>query len=279
MDDKRHLSSLRRGLSALCLLNIHGRVTTGQLAKHCRVPRTTAHRILATLVDEGYVHHDPSSHAYTLTAQVRRLTSGFGRDGLVSEVGRPVLDRLCRKLMMPCGLATPVGLDMVLQVVTDSDAPLALGRLPEGTAFPITYGASGHVYLAHCTAQKRKQLIALAQMSSGSFVDLYQPPIPDDEALDEIRRRGYAFNPGAEPGCREGLLAVPIHFNGAYIASLTLRIMNRVLSLDMVLQRHLGPLERAAREIERGLHRRGVDSDALSAPRADRPLMENHALV
>lgn len=253
--DRRHLSSLRRGLSALSLLNFHGRVTTTQLAKHCAVPRTTAHRILATLVDEGYVIHNEASHCYSLSSQVRRLASGLNRDSLISEAGRPILQALCKKLMMPSGLTTPVGENMVLQVSTDSEAPLALGRVPEGTAFPATYGPSGHIFLAHCGIEQRRQLIALASMSSGSFVALQQPPVPSDEALDEIRARGYAVSLGAEPGCREGLFAVPVHFNGAYIASLTLRFMNRVHSASAILERHLDIVQQASKDIEQELNR------------------------
>jgi DNA-binding IclR family transcriptional regulator len=264
MSDKRHLSSLRRGLSALSLLNYHGRVTTTQLARHCGVPRTTAHRILATLVDEGYVVHNEASHCYSLSSQVRRLASGFSRDGLVSEAGRPVLQRLCKQLMMPSGLTTPVGGDMVLQVSTDFEAPLALGRVPEGTAFPATYGPSGHVYLA---------------LSSGSFVSLYRPPLPTDDLLDMILDRGYAVGLGAEPGCREGLIAVPVLFNGAYIASLTLRFMNRVHSVGTILERHLPVLRSAAEEIEDELNRRSRDQGDLDRAEAAPPPLVHRSAV
>ncbi len=264
MTDKNHLSSLRRGLAALNLLNFHGRVTTTQLAKHCGVPRTTAHRILATLVDEGYVVHNEASHCYSLSSQVRRLASGFSQDGLVAEAGRPVLQSLCKKLMMPSGLTTPIGGNMVLQVSTDFEAALALGRIPEGTAFPITYGLSGHVYLAHCGVEKRSQIIALARMSSGSFVALKQPPVPSDVALDAIRERGYAIGVGAEPGCREGLIAVPVYFNGAYIASLTLRFMNRVHSAKTILVQYLDIVQEASREIEQELNRKSSEQGAAA---------------
>jgi DNA-binding IclR family transcriptional regulator len=278
MSDKRHLSSLRRGLSALSLLNYHGRVTTTQLARHCGVPRTTAHRILATLVDEGYVVHNEASHCYSLSSQVRRLASGFSRDGLVSEAGRPVLQRLCKQFMMPSGLTTPVGGDMVLQVSTDFEAPLALGRVPEGTAFPATYGPSGHVYLAHCGVEQRRQIVALAALSSGSFVSLYRPPLPTDDLLDIILDRGYAVGLGAEPGCREGLIAVPVLFNGAYIASLTLRFMNRVHSVGTILERHLPVLRSAAEEIEDELNRRSRDQGDLDrAEAAPPPLVHRSA--
>jgi DNA-binding IclR family transcriptional regulator len=268
MTDKRHLSSLRRGLSALSLLNFHGRVTTTELAQHCGVPRTTAHRILATLVEEGFVVHNEASHSYALSSQVRRLASGFSRDGLVSEAGRPILQDLCKKLMMPSGLTTPMGENMVLQVSTDFDAPLALGRVPEGTAFPITYGSSGHVYLAYCSVEQRRQIIALASMSSGSFVALQQPAVPSNEALDTIRARGYAIGLGAERDCREGLLAVPVLFNGAYIASLTLRFMNRVHSTGTILERYLDIVQQASRDIERELDRMASEQAMSKTPAA-----------
>ncbi len=259
MTDKNHLSSLRRGLAALSLLNYHGRVTPSQLAKHCDVPRTTAHRILATLVDEGYVVHDEVSHYYSLSSQVRRLASGFSQDGLVAEAGRPVLQDLCKKLMMPSGLTTPVGGNMVLQVSTDFNAPLALRRLPEGTAFPITFGSSGHVYLAHCGVEQRRKIIAMAALSSGSFVGLRHPPVPSDATLDAMRVSGYAVGRGADADCREGLLAVPVYFNGAYVASLTLRFMNRIYSLEAILEKFLVVVQEASKDIEQELNRKASE--------------------
>ena len=247
MDEKKHLSSLRRGLEALRLLNIRDHLTGSELAAHLKIPRTTAHRILETLASDGYLIHDEVKHWFHLSTKVRHIAFGFNRDSLLAEVARPVLLSLCRETLMPVGLTSPVGQQMVTQVSTDHDAPLALDRIEEGSTFPITIGASGHIYLAHCAKDVRDKLIATA-VNTAKPKSAYLPP--SDAEFDRIRSNQYAFSPPYEDG-REGLIAVPVYLNGGYVAGIYLRYMRRVVTKNTVIQVLLPKLRSAAIEIER----------------------------
>lgn len=252
LTDKRHLSSLKRGLAALSILNLEDRLTPTQLSRRLGVPRTTAHRILQTLVAEGYVIHDGASRSYHLGSEVRRLAQGFNRDSLVAEVARPALRALCAQLLTPVGLAAPRGHDIVIQVSMDYEAPLALNRLPEGTAFPVTYGPSGHLFLAHCDPDLRRQIVAGAALSPAARRP--SPPRPPGDAeLRRIRRRGYALSVSRDANIAEGVLATPIYLDGTFIASIHLRFMKRVVSPASAVERYLQPLLASARQIEQTL--------------------------
>ena len=148
---------------------------------------------------------------------------------------------------MPVGLTSPVGQQMVTQVSTDHEAPLALDRIEEGKTFPLMLGASGYIYLAHCAKDVRDKLISTAILSTPQSKSSAPP---SDAEFDRIRSNKYAFSPSRE-GWAEGLVAVPIYLNDEYVAGIHLRFMKRVLTKANVLQSLLPKLQAAALEIER----------------------------
>ena len=244
--DRRHLSSLRRGMNALTALSMTGRMTAAELAKRINVPRTTAHRILDTLVSEGYVIHNEHSHCFQLSHKVRQLAQGHHRDDTLSHIARPILRSFCREILLPVGLTARVGHEIVLQVSMDHEAPLAHHYLPEGFAFPITFGAVGRLFLAHCTEEVRRELIAAAFSTSPKYLTLHPPPTSVE--LDAIRDLGYAIS--ARPGAREGVLAVPIFLKGQYLAGAHLRFPNRPTAVNETLDLYLLRIQNVARSIE-----------------------------
>jgi DNA-binding IclR family transcriptional regulator len=246
MTDKQYLNSLRRGLETLSILNVKDSLTGSELARRLNIQRTTAHRILETLASEGFVTHDLEGRCFRLSAKVRHIAFGFNRDGLVSEIARPILQSLCRETSMPVGLTTPVGPSMVIQVSTDHDAPLALEQVREGATFPLTLGASGHIFLAHCTREVRTALLANCTTNDPNAISA---TTLSDEEFDRIRRLGYAISP-ARAQWIEGLVAVPVYLEGEYVASAHIRYMRRVVGEARVVQTLLPKLRTAVAEIE-----------------------------
>lgn len=269
MDGKQHVNSLRRGLEALRILNMKDRLTGSELARRLKIPRTTAHRILETLAHEGYVLHDLANRCFRLSTKVRHIAFGFNRDSLIAEIARPVLQDLCRETLMPVGLTTPVGPQIVTQVATDHEAPLALERIKEGATFPLLQGASGHIFLAHCTPDIRNRLLSAAAQA-GSQGDAGLRP-PTDAEFDRIRRDGYAISPPRE-GWPEGLIAIPVHLDGNYVAGIHLRFMRRVLPEASVVQLLLPKLRAAGQEIEKRLADNFAETPSLHS-RINGPLL------
>ena len=77
MDSDQELKSLKRGLKAMTLINTAGSITISELSRALDLPRTTAERVLMTLLSEGYVARDPQTKRYFLTTRVRGLSHGF----------------------------------------------------------------------------------------------------------------------------------------------------------------------------------------------------------
>ena len=106
------LVRLRRGLSLLALLNQHETLTTAQAAKSLGLPRTTAQRIITTLILEGYVERVPMSSLYRLTPTVNLLSGGFTDESWITHVASPLLFAKTQEINWPLTLATPFGRDM-----------------------------------------------------------------------------------------------------------------------------------------------------------------------
>jgi DNA-binding IclR family transcriptional regulator len=132
--------------------------------------------------------------------------------------------------------------------------------LPEGTSFPVTYGPSGHVYLAHCSREVRREMIEAAE-SSPTTNRLGAGVAPSDDELDRILADGYGLR--VPPDLSEGVLAVPVYFGGAYVGGIHMRFMKRVLSRATVISRYLPRLQQAARDIESHLATQISETPAL----------------
>lgn len=258
---RRHLSSLKRGMDALTVLSMTGRVTAAEMGKRINVPRTTAHRILDTLVAEGYVLYNPYNHCFQLTRQVRRLAGASNRDELLSAVARPILRDLCREMLLAVGLVAPVGRDLMLKVAMDGEAPLSIAHLPEGFYFPVTFGACGRLFLAHCTEAVRSEFISDAIASKPTYLTSHAPPT--DAELNDIFKTGYAIS--ARPAAPEGVLAVPVYADGDYVASVHVRFTNRENAIPDAIKTYLPRLLQAARDVEAAF------VEALGPEGQDRP--------
>jgi IclR family mhp operon transcriptional activator len=107
--------SLGRGLRMLALLNAGGDHRVSSLARAVKLPRSTAFRILCTLVEEGYVARDPVTDVYYPTAMVLALSDGFDAMARLVHAARPLVTELGRKLVWPVTLATPSGTTVLLR--------------------------------------------------------------------------------------------------------------------------------------------------------------------
>lgn len=249
MDTRDYLSSLRRGLAVLALLNRHSTRTTAQIAKVMDLPRTTAVRIIATLVMEGYVERVPMSRLYRLTASVNMLSSGFSDESWVSHIASPLLFEKTKQIGWPLSLATPFGEDMMVRVSTDQATTLALDHFQIGFKTPIMHSATGHVLLAFSTPVFLNALIGFLKKSENPL----QADIFNDDLLNHIiarvRKQGFehiSYSDYAEAG-----ISVPILLEGKIVACLLLIYIKRAIPRDEAEALFVPILRELAIEIER----------------------------
>jgi IclR family acetate operon transcriptional repressor len=177
-----------------------------ELAQIVRLHVSTVHRLLATLVDRGYVRQDPDSARYHLGARVFALASAADVHLDLRLVARPYLERMMRQSGETANLVTS-GDDEVIYL--DQVASLHLVKM---------FTAPGMRVPFYCTGTG-KAILAFkpAEFVEGALRGPFERHTPHtltsrdaiERELAQIRRAGYSVdNEEMEEGVR--CLAVPI---------------------------------------------------------------------
>ena len=201
---------IHRALSLLRTMNRRSLWTLQELALDSRLPKTTLHRILATLEDEGYV---AASHPtfYRLTAKARDLSSAIGLPTVCADLSEQIVIDATRQFSWPLSFAVaePPFMRIVAcgmpYSVEHSARPTSAGR-----RHWMFTSALGCAYLSRCSEEEILQLMQAALIHNGL---LAKPlPIPTLDALAEAaartRRQGYAIRL-AKPSDLNSAVAVP----------------------------------------------------------------------
>ena len=185
-----HLNrSLGRGLRMLAILNAGGEHRVASLARDVKLPRSTAFRLLCTLVEQGYVWRDPATDIYHPTAHGAGAVGWLRRDG-GTGAGRPAAVSGARP---EAGLAGDAGNTVghlgAAAPDTDSTSPLAVVRYTPGFARRFSIAPRARAPRL-CGPAPRQMVMDLLYRGEGR-----RGP-PDARAtgarLAEIRALGYA---------------------------------------------------------------------------------------
>lgn len=248
MDADQELKSLKRGLKAMMLINAQGSLAISELSRGLGLPRTTAERVLMTLLAEGFVDRDPQTKRFFLTDRVRALSGGYSDESWIAHVAAPMLFATTRAIGWPLIVATPAGEYMRTRLTTDPATSLNIHRRHIGSEIAMGVSSSGIVHLAFLDPEQRRILLQILRESD----DPAQAPTRDanrmDYALAQAREGGYSF--GLDLG-QERSVSVPIFENGRVKAVLLMVFMARGLTHEQVVRDFVPQLKTMAAEIER----------------------------
>jgi DNA-binding IclR family transcriptional regulator len=217
---RERLQALERGLETLSLLNRFGAATSTQVAKALGLKRSTAHRILAVLVNLGLLRHDSLNHQYILCSRVGELSKGFRDDEWVLASAVPLMKSWTLEHQWPLVLTTPLAGRLVVRASTDYESPMSVDRFHCGQVIPIQGSTAGLIYLAY--SEESAQEIVTDRSAQG------RAPMPGDatgnasaEELSRIRAAGHVARPTA---CfTGGRISVPVLRNNVFMGCITMR--------------------------------------------------------
>lgn len=205
------MSAVSRGLSILELLSTSpDGLALGDIAKTLDIPPSATHRLLAELVEQGYLRQSDDHGTYALSMKMVSLTLSYlSRVNLV-DLAKPSIDRLAAESRALARLAIP------------DDAHLTWVLKAQGSRGNIRYdppmkydvwlscSASGHAWLSAMSDETALEIVfrqGLTREGGGP-----NAPRTVEEVLTLIHRaraRGYAIVTDAyEPGVTG--IAVPI---------------------------------------------------------------------
>jgi DNA-binding IclR family transcriptional regulator len=159
------------------------------------LPRTTAHRLLGALEDEGFLARYGEGLGYRLGPRLLRLAAGAMRELPLRDLARPALERLVRSTGESAQLYARAGDRRVCIDAVESPSELRT-IVPVGSSLPLTAGSAAKVFLAHTPEPDR--LIRRAE-----------EPKRFAHEIELARNRGWASSSG-EREAGVGSVSAPI---------------------------------------------------------------------
>lgn len=186
-------------------------LSLGELARRLDLPKSATHRMLATLMQRGYVRQDPVSQDYSLSLRLALLAFRYLDGRQLPDAAQTVLDRLARETGEYCRLAVVEG-EALVWIARAQGATQGLRYDPDmGQEVVLHATATGKAWLASlpeeealriaCARGFRPPAHARKRLVTG-VVELRQQ-------LAETRRRGYGL--AVEEG-EAGIVALAVAF-------------------------------------------------------------------
>ena len=193
--DKYIVPGLERGLRLLGEFNSKDRaISAAELARRLQVPRSTVFRLLTTLEMLGFVERADGGRDFRLGMAVLRLGFEYLASLELTELGRPLLERLRDEIAYPCNLVVRDGRSIVYVAKAVSPRPFA-STVNVGTRLPAHATVLGRVLLEDLSLDELRALYpeprleAFSERTPASVEALY-------ELVQHDRERGYVLHEG-----------------------------------------------------------------------------------
>ncbi|CAG23529.1 IclR family transcriptional regulator [Photobacterium profundum] len=199
------IQSLERGFVILEALSLaESPLFLQAIAQSVKLPKTTVHGLLATLVKLGYVER--TGQAYQLGLRLRELSKPLEqRDESIRRHFYPLLKKMAQFSNNTAYLAIQSGADEYLYIdAIEKDNPLTI-RSPRGRRESLIDSAIGKIFVSFNPQLQRALRIQ----------GVLTPSIETE--IEQIIRQGFALDlEQAEP--RLHCLAIPLYMNGELVA-------------------------------------------------------------
>ena len=183
------VQSIERAFAVLGAL-ADGPLGVTEVADRVDLPKSTAARLLGSLVHEGAVEQVPGGTGYRIGARIVTLGAGVRPTGSLVALARPRLVELAARVGETAGLSIPDGFLVHYVDQVDGTHPVGV-RDWTGTRFPLHAVASGLVLLAHMHPADVDAFLAepLERYTATTVVD----PAAIRERVRRVQLDGYAW--------------------------------------------------------------------------------------
>jgi len=188
------VKSAQRALRIIELLTVHGAMDFTEIGSRLDLPKSSAHYLLATMRDAGFLDLDDASRRYTVGPRLWEAGQAYIRDLDVARRAGPYLAAARDELGETAQLAVLDGLDNVYVGKAETEHALQLVS-KIGSRLPAYATGLGKVLLAGLAPEEARQRLSEAELQRFTA-----HTITDADALlrelAAVRRRGYALDRG-----------------------------------------------------------------------------------
>ncbi len=186
------LHSVGCALKILRMFSVeHTTLGITEVAKQLAIAKSTAHRLMSTLVREGFVYQNPKTRQYHLGMAVLGLSGIITADSDIWIAAAPYLTELTMKTGEASHLAVLDGFHVVYLHKVESTHPVKI-LTHLGRRNPLHATSSGKLLLAHAEPGFVEDVIdhGLAPFTATTITG----PAQLRQELADIRQRGYAVS-------------------------------------------------------------------------------------
>jgi DNA-binding IclR family transcriptional regulator len=208
---------LERGLRMLCEFSRESRTLSApELARRFDLPRSTVFRLLSTLENMGFLERAEGGRDYRLGLAVLRLGFEYLASLELTQLGTPLLNRLCEELRTPCNLVVRDGRSIVYVAKVAPPSPFA-SSVTVGTRLPAHATVLGRILLEDLTLPQLRALYPEDKLET------FSPSTPKtvNELFDMVqadRERGYVLGEGFFES-NISTIAAPVRDHGGHIVA------------------------------------------------------------
>lgn len=234
--------SATRALALLEAMNLRPVSAVRDLAAATGISKPSVVRLLAILMEDGFVQRAGKPGTYSLTRKVQQLSAGFRDDSAIARTAGPVMESLTRRWEWPTALGMLEQGAMVVRYSTIPASPIAWYHTTLYHRLPLLEFAMGLVYLAFSPPSVRAALLSV------SISDEIAAAERSEERFRQIRDRGYALR-APTPAHPTLSISVPLMLGDRVLAALSMTLFGRAMPSNEAVTRYFEPLRDAAHKI------------------------------
>jgi DNA-binding IclR family transcriptional regulator len=193
MEHESRIQSVARALSIVdALAEAGGELALNEIALRLKLPKSTAHGLISTLKDYGYIEQSSFTGKYRLGTRIFEVGSIVAQGWEVRSVAAPFIEQLLEELGETVHL---VILDKFEVLYIDKREKRGALRIASqvGMRLPAHCTGVGKVLMAHLAPEERRELVkrkGLARFTRNTLTD----PDALESELAKVRKQGYAID-------------------------------------------------------------------------------------
>lgn len=240
-----NVKALERALLLLGIIAEADSLSLTELSQRAGIPASTAHRLLITLQNFGYLEFRADTQQWSVGVEAYRIGGSFARRIKVVDAGRPMLRDLMAQTGETANMAIADDGDVVFVSQVETHEPIRAFHRP-GTRAHMHASGIGKALLAHLDADNLDDWMRKKGLAAYTQNTICEPQALRTE-LGITRTRGWAIdNEERTLGMR--CVAAPIYNSygeaiaGISVSGPTVRIPDRVLNEYGILVRRAADL-------------------------------------
>lgn len=162
------------------------------LTEALQLPRSTTHRILKCLVEEGLVKHDQDKRRYVVGRLTYELGLAVTSDALEVAQWRVAVDRVAQRTGVTCYLMSRSGIEATCILKTEGNSVIRVSPVDVGQRRFLGVGAGATALLAALDPETSERIILTIAPSLRPYPNLNEDVIR--KLVEDARRTGFAVS-------------------------------------------------------------------------------------